>query len=125
MPWYVYYLQDANGRGTYIGKTNDLERRLAQHNGQKAGGAKATRGRQWSRVCYVQGFEDERAALQFEWAWKHYSRRFLNKTLIVGSQARRLLALLACLNADKVTSNANKMTLDVVWESEESPFEYF
>ncbi len=125
MPWYVYYLQGDGHRGTYIGKTNDLDRRLAQHNGQKAGGAKATRGRHWNRVCYVQGFEDERAALQFEWAWKHYTRRLRNPSAPLGSLRRRLLALLACLDAAKVTSNATKMTLDVVWESEESPFEYF
>lgn len=124
MPWYVYYLQGANGRGSYIGKTNDLDRRLAQHNGQKAGGAKATRGRQWNRVCYVKGFSDERAALQFEWAWKYYTRRLRNTAAPLGSYKHRMEALLACLDADKVTSNASTMELEVVWESEVDPFEW-
>ncbi|MCB9703201.1 MAG: GIY-YIG nuclease family protein [Myxococcales bacterium] len=47
--WQVYVLLSADGRRTYVGVTTDLERRLAQHNGERPGGARATRqGRPWS-----------------------------------------------------------------------------
>jgi predicted GIY-YIG superfamily endonuclease len=61
---------------TYIGATVDLERRLRQHNGELKGGARRTSARpgEWYRVCYVRGFTTWRAALQFEWRWKWFSR---------------------------------------------------
>ena len=47
--WVVYVLLSADGRRTYVGITNDLPRRLSQHNGEVPGGAKSTRaGRPWS-----------------------------------------------------------------------------
>lgn len=47
--WVVYVLISANRRRTYVGITNDLPRRLEQHNGERPGGAKATRaGRPWT-----------------------------------------------------------------------------
>lgn len=46
--WWVYVLVSSEGR-TYVGITNDLSRRLDEHNGVLPGGAKATRrGRPWS-----------------------------------------------------------------------------
>jgi putative endonuclease len=48
-PWHVYVLVSADGGRTYVGITCDLPRRLAQHNGDRPGGAKSTRaGRPWS-----------------------------------------------------------------------------
>ena len=47
--WTLYVLVSADHTRTYVGITNDLPRRLEQHNGQRPGGAKATRaGRPWS-----------------------------------------------------------------------------
>jgi putative endonuclease len=47
--WIVYVLVSSSARSTYVGITCDLRRRLAQHNGELAGGAKFTRGRRpWS-----------------------------------------------------------------------------
>lgn len=42
--WYVYLLRCADG-SLYCGITTHVERRLAQHNGDLAGGAKCTRAR--------------------------------------------------------------------------------
>lgn len=52
--WFVYVLVSRAGR-TYVGIARDVARRLRQHNGELAGGARATRpGRPW-RVAQVAG----------------------------------------------------------------------
>jgi putative endonuclease len=43
--WHVYLLECADGT-YYCGVTNDVERRVDQHNGKLPGGAKYTRSRQ-------------------------------------------------------------------------------
>ena len=49
MAWQVYVLVSDSAGSTYVGVTSDLERRLAQHNGERPGGAKSTRGgRPWT-----------------------------------------------------------------------------
>ena len=103
-PWYCYLLEATDGsRRTYIGATIDPDRRLAQHNGQKGGGAKATRGHTWHRVALVSGFPDERAALQFEWAWKWRSRQLKGRGKGVKG---RLEALWILLDSPQSTSSA-------------------
>jgi structure-specific endonuclease subunit SLX1 len=68
-------LASLDGRKTYVGATINPDRRLRQHNGEIAGGARATHGRKWKRVFLVSGFADERAALRFEWRWKYLTRQ--------------------------------------------------
>ena len=41
--WSVYVLVSPSSGATYVGVTTDLERRLAQHNGDVPGGARRTR----------------------------------------------------------------------------------
>ena len=101
--WKFYLLATADGgsQKTYVGITPDLDRRLAQHNGEQSGGAKATHGRAWERICHVTGFPDHRAALQFEWRWKQISRR------LTGSPVdRRFEALQLLLGLDRPTTAA-------------------
>lgn len=55
----------------YVGKTNDMHRRLRQHRGEIAGGAKETsrlrqRGAFWQLAATNWGFRSEREALVFE-----------------------------------------------------------
>ena len=101
--WKCYLLATSDGgsQKTYVGITPDLDRRLAQHNGEQSGGAKATHGRAWERICHVTGFPDHRAALQFEWRWKQISRR------LTGSPVdRRFEALQLLLGLDRPTTAA-------------------
>lgn len=77
MSYYCYVILSDCKKRTYIGKTNNLERRLKQHNGILSGGAKATKGRQWDFFAYVTGFETESEVLSFEWWLKHpYGKRY-------------------------------------------------
>lgn len=46
--WFVYVLRSKAKSRTYVGIALDPQRRLLQHNGELAGGAKSTRaGRPW------------------------------------------------------------------------------
>lgn len=74
-PWFCYMLQSTDRRKTYVGATVDPNRRLRQHNGELAGGARATKGRSWTRRYLVGGFTEERVALRFEWRWKYLTRQ--------------------------------------------------
>ena len=104
---FVYLLVSSDG-ATYVGSTVDLDRRLRQHNRELVGGAKATsikvlRGETWTRHCYVSGFPDWQACLQFEWRWKQLTRK-LSST--IPPLERRLIALDELLNLDKSTTKA-------------------
>jgi predicted GIY-YIG superfamily endonuclease len=74
MSFLCYVIESENKRCTYVGITNNLERRLRQHNGDLAGGAKYTSRdglRPWSLVMTIHGFRSHQEALQFEWAYHH------------------------------------------------------
>lgn len=122
MEWRCYLLETVTGSPkTYVGVTPDLDRRLRQHNGELAGGAAATHGRSWRRVCHVRGFPDHRAALQFEWRWKQISRRLTGTPM-----ERRAKALQTLLAMERPTSAAADYSTwpappEVVWESGECP----
>lgn len=118
---FVYLLSSTKGT-TYIGATVSLDRRLRQHNGEIKGGAKVTSKfpGTWSRIGYVSGFPDWKAALQFEWRWKQLSRRQTGKPL-----EKRFKALHHLLHLDKSTSVAqpfSEWTLPrvVTWETSDA-----
>lgn len=104
---FVYLLLCSDG-STYVGATVNLERRLRQHNKEIKGGARLTgtkveRGKSWTRVCYVSGFPEWRAALQFEWRWKQISRK---QNMSYKPLERRLMALNELLFLDRPTSKS-------------------
>jgi len=122
--WSVYLLQEVGSQRTYIGATLDVDRRLNQHNGLQAGGAKATKGKVWKRICHIKGFPDERSALQFEWSWKHTSKKQNGPPF-----KRRIQALFVLLGCDQPTSKASNFqdyvcSLEVLWESDLEPMHY-
>lgn len=59
-PWYLYIVECRDG-SLYTGVTNDLERRLAQHN--DGSGARYTRSRRPVRMRYQETCETRSAAL--------------------------------------------------------------
>lgn len=104
---FVYMLVCTDG-STYIGATVDLSRRLRQHNGEIAGGAKRTTSKSnasksWVRACYVSQFPDWSATLQFEWRWKQLSRKY---TSGMNPVERRFRALHDLLGLSQSTSKA-------------------
>ena len=104
---FVYLLVSSSG-ATYVGATVDLDRRLRQHNKEITGGAHATgakvaQGEIWVRAAHVSGFPDWQATLQFEWRWKHISRKYPAKMYPL---ERRVAALKELLSLERPTSKA-------------------
>jgi structure-specific endonuclease subunit SLX1 len=120
---YVYLLESSD-HATYVGATVDVDRRLRQHNKEIKGGAHATaakvaKGETWHRVCYVKGFPDWSAALQFEWRWKQISRKLPTNMFPLD---RRKLALEQLLSLERPTTKALAYSEwptppEVVWET--------
>jgi putative endonuclease len=69
MDCFVYVLgsRDANRPLTYVGWTNDINKRLARHNAGK--GARSTRGRVW-KLLYSERYETRSDAMSREWHLK-------------------------------------------------------
>ena len=71
-PWLVYILECRDG-SLYTGITNDIERRLQQHN--DGTGARYTRSRRPVRVRYQETCESRSAALLRECSLRLLSRK--------------------------------------------------
>jgi predicted GIY-YIG superfamily endonuclease len=73
--WFCYLISSSSPKNltrTYFGVTNNLLRRIRQHNGEIVGGAKCTSSRgPWSYICVLSGFPTQKSALQFEWRIHH------------------------------------------------------
>ena len=101
-----YCLLREDSGATYVGATKDMAHRLRQHNGAIKGGAHYTTsalssGHSWEILCNVSGFPTWQATLQFEWRWKHISRKKQGSPA-----ARRVLALIDLVNMERPTSKA-------------------
>jgi len=69
--WYVYVLLGTGRSIYYVGATNDLARRLRQHNGKLSGGAKFTRRyRPWGVVKRYGPYADRSEAQKVEFRVK-------------------------------------------------------
>ena len=79
--WHVYLIE-CTDNSLYCGVTTDLKRRLAQHAGRRAGGAKYTRGRQPLRLLASVPRPDQSSALKLERAVKAARRPDKLKTLL-------------------------------------------
>ena len=59
----------------YIGYTNNLHRRIRQHNKEITGGAKATKGYKWWYIGIITNFRDKIEGLQIEWRLKYSTKQ--------------------------------------------------
>lgn len=107
--FFVYFLKEINGNRTYIGYTNNIKRRIRQHNSELKGGAKYTRGRQWEYIAYLTGFPNSIIALQCEWKLKHP----FNKSHKSSGILSRLKSLQHIMTIEKFTSNSQILTKDL------------
>ncbi len=71
--WVVYILRCADD-SLYTGITNNIEKRLQQHNGEQKNGAKYTRSRQPVTLVYSESTDSRSAASKRESAIKSLSR---------------------------------------------------
>tara|TARA_Y100000588_G_C13825172_1_gene741127 strand:- start:405 stop:653 length:249 start_codon:yes stop_codon:yes gene_type:complete len=71
MTWFVYILRCSDD-SLYTGITNNLERRITQHN--NGTGAKYTRNRAPVQLIYQEDCDDRASASQREYAIKQLSR---------------------------------------------------
>ena len=69
MACFVYIIGSSGSGGfkTYVGWTNDLEKRLAAHNAGT--GARSTRGRAWI-LLYAERYQNRPEAMSREWHLK-------------------------------------------------------
>ncbi len=76
MSYYVYMLRSSCKKPvTYVGYTNDLDRRITLHNHGK--GAKFTKGRRW-KLIYKEIFKSKNKAISREYYIKN-NRALRNK----------------------------------------------
>jgi len=75
--YYIYLLKNDKSNKTYVGCTNNLERRIKQHNSIISGGAKYTSQTNggWYYIFYISGFPDKYNALSAEWKMKDIYRK--------------------------------------------------
>lgn len=100
-----YIIQNPKGC-TYVGITNNLKRRLRQHNEEIKGGARSTRGRgPWHLAILVENFKDQKQALSLE-------RYLHNKRPNLGNRGRlqiRLKRLLLYLSQPKFSNLTHRI----------------
>jgi len=110
--WYVYLIKNKNC--TYVGATNNTERRIKKHNGELSGGAKytASKGSGWEYICIISGFDNKINALRFEWAFKH------EKPKKAGGIKNRIKKLISVVSKEKWTEKsplATSLPLCIKW----------
>lgn len=102
--WWVYLLRCADGT-FYVGVARHLAVRLREHNGERPGGARYTRGRRPVVLYAAYPCTDRRAATQLEWWTKRLPRA--RKSLLVTTEGWLAgdvaLLLVSAAQGDRVT----------------------
>jgi putative endonuclease len=79
---YVVYILLCNDGTLYTGITNDIIKRLRQHNGEIVGGAKYTRARRPCNIMYFKQCLDRSSACKEEYRIKKLKRKDKFKMMI-------------------------------------------
>ena len=83
--WHVYIVRCADGT-LYTGVAIDVVRRMDQHNGKRANGARYTRARRPVKLVYQARSANRSAACKREYRIKQMSRR--EKLALIASASR-------------------------------------
>jgi putative endonuclease len=113
--WYVYILQCADG-SLYTGYTNNLEKRVNEHNSGK--GAKSIRGKRPVKLVYCEEFENGTDARKREYTIKQWKKEHKMK-LIFRAKSNPALSFRAAssmveqlpLKQSVPSSNLGRLTL--------------
>ena len=70
--WVVYTISHSETKEIYIGRTNDLKRRLSEHNSGKQTSTKRKNG-QWG-LAYAEAYKSKEDAIDRELKLKHHGR---------------------------------------------------
>jgi len=88
MPFHVYILRSESTGQFYIGHTNDLVRRIEQHNDPKYSGSKHTKRSKGPWYCvYSEEFNSRSEAMEREKQIKRYKSRKAIEQLILNRQS--------------------------------------
>ena len=69
--FYVYVLKSVKTRFLYVGRTNDLKRRLLEHNSERASREFSQKNKPW-KLVYYEAYLNELDARDREAALKNY-----------------------------------------------------
>ena len=86
MPYFVYILECAD-KSLYVGCTNDIEKRIKQHNESKRG-AHYTKIRRPVKLLYSESFSTLKEARRRESAIKRWNRQ--KKLNLIQKESRRV-----------------------------------
>lgn len=83
--WVCYLITSLDSNCTYIGASNNQQKRLSNHNKDdpniKRTGAKRTRGQTWITILVISGFDNKNSCLSFESGWKRLAKTRNNNKL--------------------------------------------
>lgn len=127
--YHCYLLQSCRPnceKKSYVGSTNNLPRRLRQHNGEICNGAgKTIKLRPLRLVCQVSGFLCKNHARVFEWAWQHpRSSKMLQRHRAAVLGRRKVLPIGSWRISDAIRAlkvlieewnNSHRETLFITW----------
>ena len=90
--YFCYIIKSKSTDVCYTGITDNLDKRLKQHNGIISGGAKCTRKYDDWQYDKVMEFESKKDAMSFEWylKWKKNSKGNWNRVAGIKNKYKRL-----------------------------------
>ena len=86
--YFVYVLQSLNDGKTYVGFSDNVERRLHEHN---AGKSKSTKHRRPFKILFTEEFNNSQEAKRRELWWKSSSGRRKLKEFFERAHGHKLL----------------------------------
>ena len=82
MAWWYVYMVRCSDDTLYTGITTDVQRRIAEHNGEPKGkGAKYTAARRPVELVYTKRHKDRSSAASYEAVLKQHSRTEKNRLI--------------------------------------------